>query len=194
MALPIFYLVRHGETAWSLSGQHTGLSDIPLTPNGEKHAAALAGRLHGLNLKAVFTSPLQRAAKTCVLAGFGSVMQIDPDLVEWNYGEYDGKTSAEIRAGRPDWSLFRDGCPGGETIDQVVVRADRFVQKIRATQGDCLVFTSGHISRVLCVRWLGLPGNLGRHFMNGTASVSMLGYEHALTEPVVRLWNESSRG
>jgi len=189
MALPFFYLVRHGETAWSLSGQHTGLSDIPLTPTGEQNAIEMGERLRKLSLSAVFTSPLQRASKTCALAGFGSIAVADPDLVEWNYGEYDGKTSAEIRALRPKWNLFRDGCPGGETIDQVAARADRFIAKLRSIPGNSLAFTSGHISRVLCVRWLGLPANLGRHFMSGTTSLGMLGYEHSLDDPVVRLWN-----
>lgn len=189
MTLPKLYVVRHGETAWTITGQHTGLSDIPLTQQGEEHAKALTGRLQGLKFAAVFTSPLQRAAKTCALAGFGDIAQRDADLVEWNYGEYDGKTSAEIRAKNPGWSLFRDGCPGGETLEQIAARADRFIAKVRATNGDCLAFTSGHMSRVLCVRWLGVAADLGRLFISDTASIGILGYEHGLNEPVVRLWN-----
>ena len=190
--LPITYVARHGETAWTLSGQHTGLTDIPLTERGERNARRLGERLKGLQFARVFTSPLQRAVRTCELAGFARVAEIDPDLVEWNYGEYEGRTSAEIRAERPDWELFRDGCPGGETPRQVGTRADAVIGRVRAVQGDVLLFTSGHFTRVLASRWLGIePSVNSRFFMLSTASLSALGYEHDRSRPVIRLWNET---
>jgi broad specificity phosphatase PhoE len=150
--LPIVYLARHGETAWTLSGQHTGLTDLPLTEHGERTARRLSDRLRGLIFAKVFTSPLQRARQTCELAGFAPVAEIDPDLVEWDYGKYKGRRGAEIRAERPDWNLFRDGCPGGQTPVQVSALADRVVIRLRATPGDVLVFTNGHFMRVLASR------------------------------------------
>jgi len=190
--LPNTYVARHGETAWTLSGQHTGLTDIPLTERGERNARRLGERLKGLQFARVFTSPLQRAVRTCELAGFARVAEIDPDLVEWNYGEYEGRTSAEIRAERPDWELFRDGCPGGETPRQVGTRADAVIGRVRAVQGDVLLFTSGHFTRVLASRWLGIePSVNSRFFMLSTASLSALGYEHDRSRPVIRLWNET---
>src|ERR1041385_7877152 len=154
--LPLIYLARHGETAWSLTGQHTGLTDLPLTELGERNAQRLGGRLSGIVFESVFTSPLRRATRTCELAGFGSVAEIDPNLLEWNYGEYEGRRSEEIHAERPDWQLFRDGAPGGESPGQVGARADRVIRKIRQLQGDILLFSSGHFLRVLAARWLGL--------------------------------------
>jgi len=189
--LPVTYLARHGETAWSLTGQHTGLTDIPLTERGERNARRLGERLAALTFAQVFTSPLRRAFRTCELAGFAAVATVDPDLVEWNYGKYEGRRSAEIRAERPDWQLFRDGCPGGETPDDVAVRADRVVSRVRAVQGDVLLFSSGHFLRVLAARWLGLEPGAGRFFLLSTASLSALGYEHDLTQPVVRLWDDT---
>jgi len=190
-ALPVIYMARHGETAWTLTGQHTGLTDLPLTPNGERNAQRLAKRLEGLNFAKVVTSPLKRAARTCELAGFGAVAETDPDLVEWNYGQYEGLRSAEILARRPDWDLFRDGCPGGESPAQVGERADRVVQRVRAVAGDVLLFSSGHFIRVLAARWLALgPGSAGKHFLLSTASLSAVGYEHKLSQPVIRLWND----
>jgi probable phosphoglycerate mutase len=190
--LPIVYLARHGETAWSRSGQHTGLADLPLTEYGELTARRLGQRLRGLVFAKVFTSPLQRARKTCELAGYGPVAQIDPDLVEWNYGEYEGRRGVDIRLERPDWNLFRDACPGGETPQQVSSRADQVVGRIRAIQGDVLVFTSGHFMRVLAARWLGLePTANSRYFMLSTASLSALGYENDLSRPVIRFWNDT---
>ena len=190
-ALPIVYIARHGETAWTLSGQHTGLTDLPLTPSGERNARRLGERLKGITFSAVFTSPLQRAKRTCELAGFGSVAQTDPDLVEWNYGEYEGLTSAEILARRPDWQLFRDGCPGGESPSQIGERADRVVQRVRTITGNVLLFSSGHFIRVFAARWLALgPGSAGKYFLLSTASLSALGYEHNLSQPVIRLWND----
>jgi broad specificity phosphatase PhoE len=150
--LSIVYLARHGETAWTLSGQHTGLSDLAVTEQGERTARRLSGGLQGLTFAKVFTSPLQRARQTCELAGFARVAEIDPDLVEWDYGKYKGRRGAEIRAERPDWTLFRDGCPGGQTPVQVSALADRVVIRLRATPGDVLVFTNGHFMRVLASR------------------------------------------
>ena len=190
--LPIVYLARHGETAWTLSGQHTGLTDLPLTERGERTARRLGERLKGLTFATVLTSPLQRAARTCELAGFKSVAEVDKDLVEWDYGEYEGRRTVEIRAERPGWELFRDGCPGGESPQQVSVRADRIVSRIRAVTGDVLIFTSGHFMRVLATRWLGLEPTVNcKFFMLSTASLSALGYEHELSRPVIRLWNET---
>jgi len=190
--LPIIYLARHGETAWSLTGQHTGLTDLPLTEQGEHTARRLGARLMGLTFAKVFTSPLQRAAKTCELAGFGALAEVDPDLVEWDYGQYEGRRGTEIRAERPDWNLFRDGCPGGESPTQAAARADRVVSRIRAIQGDVLLFTSGHFIRVLASRWLGLePTVNSRYFMLSTASLSALGYEDSLSRPVIRFWNDT---
>jgi broad specificity phosphatase PhoE len=165
-ALPIVYLARHGETAWTLSGQHTGLTDMPLTPNGERNARRLGDRLRRREFAKVFTSPLQRAARTCELAGFGDVAQKDPALVEWNYGEYEGLRTADILTRRPDWDLFRDGCPGGETPAEIAERADRVVHRLRAESGDLLLFSSGHFLRVLAARWLGLgPDSAARYFV-----------------------------
>jgi probable phosphoglycerate mutase len=162
-----------------------------LTPNGEYNARRLGERLKGMTFARVFTSPLQRAARTCELAGFGAVAETDPDLVEWNYGQYEGRRSAEIFAERPDWQLFRDGCPGGESPAQVGERADRVVQRVRTVPGNVLLFSSGHFIRVLAARWLALgPGPAGRYFLLTTASLSALGYEHKLSQPVIRLWND----
>jgi broad specificity phosphatase PhoE len=187
---PIIYLARHGETVWSLSGQHTGLTDLPLTEHGERNARSLGRRLDGLKFAKVFTSPLQRAARTCELAGFTPVAEVDRDLVEWNYGEYEGRTSADIYQQRPGWELFRDGCPGGETPAQVGARADRVVNRLRAIRDDVLLFSSGHFLRVFTARWLGLEPAAGRFFLLTTASLSELGYEHNLSEPAIRLWND----
>ena len=191
-ALPLLYLGRHGETAWTLSGQHTGRTDLPLTENGERQARALGQRLRGLVFAKVLTSPSQRAVRTCELAGFGAEAEVDPDLAEWDYGEYEGRRTAEILAERPDWQLFRDGAPGGESLEQVGARADRVIARIRSIKGDVLVISSAHISRVLATRWLGLPVAGGRYFYLNTASLSILGYEHNLSEPIIRLWNDTS--
>lgn len=190
--LPIVYLARHGETAWTISRQHTGLTDLPLTERGERTARRLGERLKGLTFANVLTSPLQRAARTCELAGFNAVAEIEKDLVEWDYGQYEGRRTAEIRVERPDWELFRDGCPGGESPQQVSVRADRVVKRVRAVPGNVLIFTSGHFMRVLATRWLGLEPSVNcRFFMLSTASLSALGYEHDVARPVIRLWNET---
>ncbi|MGO9110329.1 MAG: histidine phosphatase family protein [Thermoguttaceae bacterium] len=189
--LPVLYLARHGETVWSVSGQHTGLTDLPLTERGERNARNLAERLKGLTFTTVLTSPLQRAVRTCELAGFGAQAKVDRCLLEWDYGEYEGRQTADIRRERPDWQLFRDGCPGGETPNQVGVRADRVVSRLRAVHGDALLFSSGHFLRVLAARWLGLEPAAGRYFALSTASVSALGYEHDLSQPVIRLWDDT---
>jgi broad specificity phosphatase PhoE len=189
--LPIVYLARHGETAWSLTGQHTGLTDLPLTERGQDNAKRLGDRLRGLTFAKVLTSPLQRAARTAELAGFGEVAEPDRNLVEWNYGEYEGKRSSEIHAMRPGWELFRDGCPGGETPREVGVRADSVITRVRAIQGDVLIFSSGHFLRMLAARWLGLEPAAGAYFLLSTASLSALSYEHGLSAPVIMLWNDA---
>ena len=190
--LTTVYLVRHGETAWSVSGQHTGLTDLPLTERGEWNARRLKKRLAGPAFAKVFTSPLRRARRTCELAGFASVAEVDAQLVEWNYGDYEGLRTAEIRAKRPGWLLFRDGCPGGESPEQIGARADAVVRRARAVNGDVLVFSSGHFLRVFTARWLGLEPLAGKYFMLNTASLSLVGYEGSLAQPAVRLWNDTS--
>jgi len=187
----VVYLARHGETAWSLSGQHTGLTDLPLTSRGECNARRLGERLKGLQFGRVFTSPLQRAKRTCELAGFGSRAELDRDLVEWNYGEYEGLRTADIRATRPDWEIFRDGFPGGESFDQIAERADRVVEQIRSIDGAVLLFSSGHFLRVLAARWLGLKPQDARCFLLATASLSTLTYEHNPSEPAIGFWNDT---
>jgi probable phosphoglycerate mutase len=189
---PVIYIARHGETAWTITGQHTGLTDLPLTPQGECNARGLKDRLKGLVFAKVFTSPLQRARRTCALAGFETVAELDSDLVEWNYGAYEGRTSAEIRAERPDWQLFRDGCPGGESPDQVKARAENALNRVRGVRGDVLLFSSGHFIRVLAARWIGLePSVHSMSFLLSTASLSAVGYEHDLSRPVIQLWNDT---
>jgi probable phosphoglycerate mutase len=189
--LPVIYLARHGETAWSLSGQHTGLTDIPLTERGERNARRLGERLKGMTFAQIFTSPLQRARKSCELAGFGAMAKVDPDLVEWDYGTYEGRTSADIHKERPDWQLFRDGCPGGETLEHIGARADAVIARLRAIDKDTLLVSSGHFLRVLAARWCGLDVAAGRLFLLSTAALSILGYEHNKAEPAIRLWNDT---
>lgn len=187
--LPQIYLVRHGETAWAVSGRHTGRSEIDLTPRGEEAAKLLAGRLKGLAADAVWSSPSLRARRTCELAGFTSNVSMKPDLHEWDYGQYEGVTTKEIQQTTPDWRLFRDGAPGGENANQVGERADRIIAEIRRSGASTLIFSSSHFLRVLAARWLGLSPDRGNSFVLGTASVSILGYEHDLQEPVIRAWN-----
>jgi broad specificity phosphatase PhoE len=193
-SLPAIYLVRHGETEWAVSGRHTGLTDILLTERGERDARRLGEHLRGWPVARIFTSPLSRARRTCELAGFGAMADVEPDLVEWNYGEYEGLTTAEIRAKRPEWQLFRDGCPGGESLSEIGARADRVITKMRALGCNVGLFSSGHIMRVLGARWLGLDVSCGRLLLLGTATLSILGYEHGLNEPVIRLWNDARPG
>ena len=189
-SLPEVYLARHGETAWTISHQHTGRTDIPLTDQGERNAQSLSHRLLGMSFAKVLVSPMQRARRTCELAGFGQQAEVDPDLMEWDYGQHEGLTTAEIRKVRPDWDLFRDGCPGGESVEAVGARADRVIARVRAIEGRTLLFGHSHFFRVLAARWLGLPPSDGRLLLMSTASLSILGYEHSRDEPVIRLWND----
>ena len=184
------YLVRHGETAWSLSGRHTGLTDIPLTEKGEQEARRLAGQLHGVSFNRVFTSPLQRARRSSELAALNRPAEIDPDLAEWDYGEFEGLRTDEIRERNPDWNVFKDGCPRGESATQVALRADRVIARLRNLEGDIAIFSHGHFGRVLAARWIGLGIEQALHFLLSTASLSILGYGHKLvTEPAIILWN-----
>ncbi|HEV2716476.1 MAG TPA: histidine phosphatase family protein [Terriglobales bacterium] len=189
--LPVIYLARHGETAWSVTGRHTGLTDLPLTERGKRNALRLGQRLAGSVFAKVLTSPLQRVFRTCELAGFGAIAEVNPDLVEWNYGDYEGLRTAEIHAVRPGWQLFRDGCPNGESPQDVGARADRVVSDVRAFKGDVLIFSSGHFLRAFAARWLGLEPFAGKFFMLDTASLSALSYEHALSSPAIRFWNDT---
>lgn len=187
--LPQFWLVRHGETVWSLTRQHTGRSDIPLTKGGEEAAQRLGERLSARSFSQIWSSPSQRARRTGELAGFSQRIAIVDDLAEWDYGAYEGRTTKEILADRPDWMLFRDGCPQGETLDDIAARADRVVERLRASTSDILIFSSAHILRVLAARWLGLPAAAGALLILDTASISILGYEHNDAERVIRGWN-----
>lgn len=189
--LPSIYLARHGETAWSLTGQHTGLTDIPLTARGEQNAVRLGERLRGITFAAVVSSPLQRARRTCELAGYGGLARVDPDLVEWNYGDYEGLRTAEIHQRDPGWNVFREGGANGESVADVLERADRVVARVREIEGCVLVFSSGHFLRSLAARWLGLPVAIGQYLALDTAALSIVGYEHGRDRPVIRLWNDT---
>ena len=189
--LPVTYLARHGETEWSREGRHTGRTDLPLTQQGERNAVRLGARLTGLLFAKVLTSPLQRARRTCELAGFGGVAEVDPDLVEWNYGDYEGVRTDDIRAKQPGWELFRDGCPNGESPADVAARADRVVARVRAIKGNVLIFSSGHFLRMFAARWLGLEPIIGKYLMLDTASLSALTYEHDMCDPAIRFWNDT---
>lgn len=188
--LPEVYLARHGETAWTISHQHTGRTDIALTARGEANARSLGERLKGQTFQFVFVSPLSRARRTCELAGFGAQARIEADLLEWDYGADEGRTTAEIRAERPGWYLFRDGCPEGESVQAVGARADRVVARLKQARGRVILFGHGHFFRVLAARWLGLAPGEARHFWLGTAALCVLGYEHTLDEPAILLWND----
>jgi probable phosphoglycerate mutase len=190
--LPLVYLARHGETEWSITKQHTGLTDLPLTDRGEQNARQLGQRLQGLSFAQVITSPLQRASRTCELAGFGAVAEVDADLVEWNYGEYEGQTTAAIQRQRPGWELFRDGCPGGESADEMANRVNRVIERVRAIDGDVLLFSHGHLLHIFAACWLDLGLSAGRCFYLSTAALSILGYHHDRDDPVIRLWNDCS--
>ncbi len=184
------FLIRHGETAWSKSGQHTGRTDLPLNAQGEQEALTLVARLHATKFSRVFTSPRQRARRTCELAGLNSAAEIEPDLAEWDYGDYEGLRTAEILKLQPDWNLFRDGCPHGEMPAQISGRADRLVARLRTLEGNIALFSHGHFGRVLAVRWIGFTVNEAQRFLLSTASVSILGCEHnRMAEPVIALWN-----
>ena len=189
------YLMRHGETAWSLSGQHTSRTDLPLTEAGEQAARQLADRLRGVAFDRVFTSPRLRARRTCELAALGPAGEIEPDLAEWDYGDYEGRRSAEIMAERPGWNIFRDGCPGGEAPAQVAERADRLITRLRSLSGTIALFSHGHFGRVFAARWIGWPAAEGQRLLLGTATVSILGYEHDdPSAPVISQWNAPSSG
>jgi probable phosphoglycerate mutase len=183
----MLWLIRHGETTWSLSGAHTGRTDLPLTAAGEQKAAKIGDKLAGQKFALVLVSPLERARRTCEIAGLGAQAQIDPDLLEWNYGDYEGRTTDEIRKERPGWLLFRDGVPNGETIEQVAERARRVIDRAVASGGETALFAHGHILRILGACWLTLPPNDARLFALSTASVSTLGYEHETR--VITRWN-----
>ena len=181
------YLIRHGETEWSLSGQHTGITDIPLTENGRKVAKLLQPVLAKETFALVLTSPLERARETCELAGLSDRVEIDRDLMEWNYGEYEGLTPKQIHAQAPGWMLFRDGCPGGESPEQIGARVDRVIARVRAVEGHVALFAHGHIFRVFAARWLGLPAAAGCHFLLDTATLNVLSYYRGI--PAVKRWN-----
>lgn len=183
------WLVRHGETEWARDGRHTGRTDVPLTAAGRRQARDVGAKLHDCRFALVLSSPLSRALDTARLAGFGDVVQSDPDLMEWDYGSYEGLTTAQIRERQPDWSLWRDGVPGGETLDQVDARCDRLIARVRPASGDVLLFGHGHLLRVLAARWLELPPLDGRHFALSTGTVSVLGWERET--PVIERWNEA---
>jgi broad specificity phosphatase PhoE len=191
--LPKLFLARHGDTAWTDAHRHTGRTDVPLNERGEERARQLGTVLLPIPFLFVFTSPLARVARTCTLAGFGQVAEIDRDLLEWDYGLYEGKTTIEIVRERPGWEQFRDGCPGGETAQDVANRADRFIARVHELGGDVLAFYSGHIIRMIAARWLGLPPTAARCFFCEPGSVGELGFEHNnRDEPIVRLWNSVS--
>lgn len=186
----VIYLVRHGETAWTITGQHTGRSDLALTARGEEEARALGPRLKRLTFDHVLSSPLRRALRTCELAGFAGPATPDMDLLEWDYGHYEGRTRAEIRRECPEWDLFRDGCPGGESVLQITERVDRVVSRIRTLKGNVLIFSSGHVLRVLAARWIDGSAMLGRQLVFDPACVSVLGYDHDGLDRVIRVWND----
>ncbi len=187
------YLIRHGETEWSLSGRHTGRTELPLTPRGEDAARALGERLRQIDLARVLTSPRLRARRTCELTGLGAAAHPEPLLAEWDYGDYEGLTSAEISKMRPGWNVFRDGCPGGETPQQISDRADELIGRLRGLEGNSALFSHGHFGRVLAARWLGLPVADGRYFLLSPASLSVLGYEHdRRDQPALVLWNATA--
>ena len=188
------YLVRHGETEWSLSGQHTGRTDIALTARGEDEARGLAKRLQNIRFAHVMVSPLKRARRTCELAGLAAAAEIVPDLAEWDYGDYEGQRSVDIRAQRAGWNIFRDGCPHGEMPAQVSARADRLIKKLHALEANTALFSHGQFSCVLAARWIGLPVVEAQHFALGTAALGILGHDpHHPEVPVIALWNAASR-
>jgi broad specificity phosphatase PhoE len=189
--LPRLFLARHGDTAWTDSRQRTGRTDIALNAVGEDRARQFGERLRRFSFASVFTSPLQRASRTCELAGFGTVATVDPDLVEWDYGRYEGLVLRDIQKERPTWELFRDGCPEGESPEDVAARADRIIARVVTIEGDVLAFSSGHIIRMIAARWLGLPPGAGRFFFCRPASVGVLAFEHtSRAEPIISVWNQ----
>jgi probable phosphoglycerate mutase len=187
---PRLFLIRHGNTDWSDSGEHTGCTDIPLNASGEAHARLLGARLAGERFSRIFVSPLIRVRRTCELAGFADRAEVNPDLTEWNYGTYEGRLTIDVHRERPDWYLYRDGAPGGESPEQVAARADRFISLVRPIEGDVAAFSSAQIIRMIVARWLGLPPLGANYFHTDTASIGILGYEHNRSQPVVRLWDD----
>lgn len=181
------YLLRHGETEWSVNGRHTGVTDVQLTENGRIAARRLEPILAKETFALVLTSPLRRARETCELAGLGAQANVEPDVVEWNYGEYEGLTTHQIRLTRPGWSVFRDGCPGGETPEQIGARADRVLTKVHTSEGNVALFAHGHILRVLAARWIHLSASYGEHFLLDTATLNVLGYYRE--SPAFKIWN-----
>jgi probable phosphoglycerate mutase len=181
------FAIRHGETAWSLSGQHTGVTDIPLTDNGRRLAEKLRPVLAKETFALVLVSPLQRARETCRLAGLGDVAIVDPDLMEWSYGKYEGLTSKQIHEVRPGWMIFRDGCPDGETPEQVGLRVDGVIARVRTLEGDVVLFAHGHVLRVLAARWIGLSVEGGQHFLLDTGTLCILSFYR--NAPAVKIWN-----
>ena len=188
--LPRLFLIRHGDTDWTDSRKHTGRTDLPLNAEGDEHARLLGERLKGKKFTRIFVSPLQRVRRTCELAGFGEHPQIVSDLTEWNYGDYEGRTTADVHRQRPQWNLYRDGAPNGESPEQVAARADAFIELVRPLAGDVAAFASGQIIRMIAARWLELTSLQARYFYTATASVSILGYEHDRNQPVILLWND----
>jgi broad specificity phosphatase PhoE len=193
MSLPRLYLVRHGNTDWAETHRFTGRTDLPLNARGEENARKLAARLAGLSFAKVFSSPLQRARRTCELAGLGAAAEVDADLMEWDYGQYEGHSSILVHQEHPEWNLFRDGAPGGESPAAIAARADRFIAKVRQIPGDVAAFSSGHITRVLGARWINLGPEAAGKLLCNTASVNILGYEHDLNHPAIDLWNDDGR-
>ncbi len=191
-ALPVVYLVRHADTAWTLTGQHTGRTDLPLTEQGERQARALGPSLTALRIDRMVSSPLQRARSTAELAMPHAHVEVDDELMEWDYGAYEGRRTVEIEVERPGWRLFRDGCPGGETLGSVATRTDRVIDRIHADGRTVLLFGHREVLRILAVRWIGLAPIEGRRLLLVTASLSVLGYDHDLTEPVIHAWNASA--
>jgi len=188
------YTIRHGETEWSLSGQHTGRTDISLTAQGEDEARQLEPYLRGIRFSAVMTSPRRRARRTCTLAGLEAGAAIEPDLSEWDYGDYEGERSADIRKARPDWNIFRHGCPGGESPEEISDRADRLIARLRPLKGNIALFSHGHFGLVLAARWIGLAVVEGQHFSLSTGSLSVLSTDPRHPEvPVLALWNFTPR-
>jgi broad specificity phosphatase PhoE len=184
------YLIRHGQTAWSLTGQHTGYTDLALTEQGESEARGLAPRLQGIQFTQVFSSPAQRAQRTCTLAGLASGCEIDVDLREWNYGDYEGRRSIDIQQDRPDWNLWRDGCPNGDSPEQVAARADRLLARLGAMDGNVALFLHGHFGAALAARWIRLPIITGESFPLRPAAISILGpLPNHPQIPAIVMWN-----
>jgi len=190
MSLPRLFIVRHGNTDWAQTHRFTGRTDLPLNSLGEEKARRLATRLANRTFARVFVSPLQRARRTCELAGFASAAQVDPDLIEWNYGELEGQDSIRTHQARPGWDLFRDGAPGGESPADVAGRADHFIARVRKIGGDVIAFSSGHISRVIAARWIALTPEVAGKLLFSTSSIGVLSYEHSLQDPAIELWND----